>query len=80
MKYLLLSMIMASAVQNAGPGSADMRTITGTVLYNEVEPVVFGTVTAFDEENKLIAGTETDFEGKFNASFNSSNAFLSAVS
>ncbi len=76
---LILFLISMAATQNLGLVSPDERTITGIVVDETNEPVLFCNILAYDKENKILTGVTTDIDGKFTITVSTSCQWIEAM-
>jgi hypothetical protein len=79
MKYLILLLISTSVTLNVAFNPTDVRTITGTVMDETNETLVFCNIYAYDKDNKLLNDTVTNLDGKFTFTVPTSCHWIEAV-
>ena len=65
MIHILLFIIAAATTPGGSSIFIDDRTITGIVVSETGEPLIFANIVAYDSHNKLLTGTQTDLDGQF---------------
>lgn len=79
MIHLILFLIIAASTQNVEQISTEERTITGSVVDETNETLVFCNIVAYDKEMKLLNGVQTDLDGKFTITVSTSCHWIEAA-
>lgn len=79
MIHLLLFLIATVVTQDVKRISTDLRTITGTVVDETNESLVFCNIMAYDKEMRLLNGVQTDLEGNFTITVSTSCQWIEAA-
>lgn len=79
MIHLILFLIATTVSQDVERISIDLRTITGTVVADTNEPLIFCNIVAYDKDLRILNAVTTDLEGKFTITVSTSCQWIEAA-